>query len=169
MSVFHYVQNRVVSIRQSKSNSIEIESRPPALWRRMMAGLIDRCLPLPFLAFFFPQWIVVIFFYHLLADSTPERRSFGKRVCRLRVVSVSGSSCHPLQTVARRLGLALTQTAWALWQFMPLVLLYELIALTGVLLSPAGRRPEDVVAGTRVVTEKEYRRLIAARLPERSR
>jgi uncharacterized RDD family membrane protein YckC len=60
--------------------------------------------------------------------------------------------------VLRRVGLALTQTAWALWQWIPFVLAYELIALACVLLDSRGRRPEDFVVGTRVVTEKEYRR-----------
>ena len=49
----------------------------PALWRRGLAGAIDRALPLPWLAFFFPKWTLVVVAYHLLCDSGPARRSVG--------------------------------------------------------------------------------------------
>jgi len=81
----------------------------------------------------------------------------GKWLLRLRVVSAA-KRCHPVQAMLRRVGMALTQTAWALWQWIPFVLAYELIALVCVLLDVRGRRPEDFVAGTRVITEKVYRR-----------
>lgn len=156
MSVLYSIQQRLGFAGRAKTLSI-VAPRRPAIWRRVMAGVIDRCAPLPFLAFFFPRWTLVVLVYHLLCDCTPERRSLGKWLLRLRVVS-AGKRCHPVQAMLRRVGMALTQTAWALWQWIPFVLAYELIALACVLLDVRGRRPEDFVAGTRVVTEKEYRR-----------
>lgn len=49
-------------------------------------------------------------------------------------------------------------SAWCLWQWLPLVLAYELVSLALVVISPNGRRLEDLPAGTRVVTEGSYRR-----------
>jgi uncharacterized RDD family membrane protein YckC len=127
----------------------------PAVWRRVLAGAIDRALPLPFLAFIFPKWALVVVAYHLLCDSTPERRSVGKWVCRLRVISAGGAARW--QTVLRRLGTAATQAAWCQWQFIPVVLVYECAAFAFVWLDAQGRRPEDWLAGTQVITEKAFR------------
>jgi uncharacterized RDD family membrane protein YckC len=133
--------------------------RPP-VWRRALAGAIDRLITLPWLAFFFPKWTLVVLAYHLLCDGGPERRSLGKWVCRMRVVGVAGAPhCQWWKAVLRRLGAAVSQTAWCLWQFVPWVLAYELAALACVLLDTQGRRPEDFLAGTRVVTEKTFRQL----------
>jgi uncharacterized RDD family membrane protein YckC len=130
----------------------------PALWRRVLAGALDRCLPLPLLAFFFPAWTLVVVAYHLLCDSAPERRSVGKWACRLRVVaSDPARKCAWWQAALRHVGVALTQAAWCSWEFIPFVLAYELIVFACVLLSKEGKRPEDWLAGTRVVTEKAYR------------
>lgn len=127
----------------------------PALWRRVLAGAIDRMLPLPWLALFFPKWTLVVVAYHLLCDSTPERRSCGKWVCRLRVTGASGAARW--QTVLRRLGTAATQAAWCWWEFIPVVLVYEFAAFALVWLDAQGRRPEDFLASTQVITEKAFR------------
>ena len=128
------------------------------MWRVVIAELIDRCLPLPFIAFLFPQWIVVVVVWHLLADCSPQRRSFGKWLCRLRVIQPESIQTCPFWRAAlQRFGIALTQAAWCLWWGIPLVLLYELVTLACVLLSPTGRRPDEYLAGTQTVTEKIYR------------
>jgi len=130
------------------------------LWRRGLAELIDRMFPMPFLAFFFPKWVVVVFLYHLLCDSSPARRSVGKALFRLRVVSADdGRKCAWHQAVLRRVGSAASQSAWCMWEALPFVMLYELISLAFVSITPAGRRPEDFIAGTRVVTERVFRAL----------
>lgn len=135
-----------------------IAPRPP-VWRRTLAAMIDRVAPLPFLAFFFPKWMLAVVAWHLLCNCTPDRRSFGKQVCRLRVVSAtSGKPCQWWQAALRSAGIAITQAAWCLWAWIPVVLLYELGSLACVLLSPEGRRPEDYLTGTRVITEKTHRR-----------
>lgn len=132
----------------------------PPLWRRGLAALLDRLVPLPFLAFIWPEWLIAVAAWSLLCDCSPERRSFGKRICRLRVVSAaSGRPCHRWQAALRRVGIALTQIAWCLWAWLPVVLLYELAALACALLNRHGRRPEDFLAGTRVITEKAFRQL----------
>ncbi len=129
----------------------------PALWRRVLAGAIDRALPLPWLALFFPKWTLVVVAYHILCDSTPERRSVGKWLCRLRVTGAGGAARW--QTVLRRVGVAVTQAAWCQWEFIPVVLVYECAAFAFVWLDGQGRRPEDFLAGTRVITEKAFRRV----------
>ncbi len=158
MSVLRSVQIRLVDSWRKRSDAIFARSGKPGLWRRILAGLIDRMVPLPFLAFFFPQWAAVVFLYHLLCDSSPERRSFGKWVCRLRVVSAdTGKKCAWWRAVLRRTGAAFSQSAWCMWQWLPVVLLYELATLACLLISPTGRRLEDLLTATRVVTERCYR------------
>jgi len=128
------------------------------LVRRGLAEVIDRALPLPFVALLFPRWAVVVFLYHFFCDGSPGRRSVGKWLWRVRVVDAeTGSPCQLWQAIARRLGAAASQTAWFLWRWMPFVLAYELLSVVCVLLDPAGRRPEDFIAGTRVVTERQFR------------
>lgn len=163
MSITRSVQSRFVGKPAVKSErAIERAGqlgKAPA-WRRAAANLIDRMLPLPFIAFFFPQWSIAVFLYHLLCDSSPERRSCGKWVCRLRVVPVEiGEDCELTQSLLRRIGSAASQTAWCLWEWLPFVLVYEAISIILVLLHPQGRRLEDLLAGTRVITERAYRSL----------
>lgn len=129
----------------------------PAVWRRALAALIDRLSPLPFLAFFVSEWALVVLVYHLLCDGSPSRRSVGKWICRLRVAKSSNSQCHFAQAIGRRVLVAATQTAWCLGQFVPWVLGYELVVIACVLLDAQGRRPEDFLTGTRVLTEKAFR------------
>jgi uncharacterized RDD family membrane protein YckC len=141
-------------------------SGKPGLWRRGLASLVDRIAPLPFLAWFFPEWIVVVVLYHLLCDASAERRSFGRALCRMRVVSIKTGAtvekCAWWQAALRRAGFAASQAAWCLmWlhpEWLPYVLAYELLSLASVAIDPLGRRPEDFLAGTRVVTERAYRR-----------
>lgn len=136
-----------------------IKANRPATWRRILASIIDRLIPMPFLAFFFPKWILVVVLYHLLCDSTPERRGLGKWICRLRVVSNTPTShCSWWQAALRRIFITLTQTAWCFWEFIPFILAYELASLACVLLNPNGRRIEDYLANTRVITEKTFRK-----------
>jgi len=132
--------------------------RKPPLWRRIAAGMIDRATPLPFIAYVFPEWTLVVLAYHLLCDASPRRRSFGKLICRLRVVEASsGEPCHWPGSILRRFGPAVSQVAWCVPELMPWALAYDLASLAWVLLSPRGRRAEDLVAGTMVVTEAVYR------------
>jgi hypothetical protein len=133
---------------------------PPApIWRVVLAEVLDRGVPLPFIAWFFPQWLVVVIVWHLLCDCSPQRRSFGKWVCRLRVIyPPTVAPCPFWRAALQRLGIALTQAAWCLWWGISWVLLYELAAFACVCLSPTGRRPEEYLAGTQIVTEKIYQR-----------
>lgn len=166
-----FVENRLAglgSIRQTPVRPVAatqlIEAtrwqRAP-LVRRVLADVVDRLIPLPFIlaGYFWPEWIWVVFAWHWLRDAGPQRRSLGKLICRLRVVDpVSPKRCAWWQAVARRTGMALAQAVyclpgWMLWAFV-----YDLVALASVLLSPRGQRPEDLAAGTMVVTEANYRK-----------
>ena len=140
------------------TNKSLIKAKRPAIWRRVLASIIDRLVPMPFLAFFFPKWILVVVLYHLFCDSTPERKSLGKWVCRLRVVScTSTSQCSWWQPALRRIFIALTQAAWCFWESIPFVFAYEIASLAYVLLNPDGRRIEDYLTNTKVITEKTFR------------
>lgn len=73
--------------------SLILRSRPGML-RRALAEIIDRLMPLPFLAYFFPLWVLVVVAYHLICDGSPSGQSVGKWVCRLCVVSTAtGEPC----------------------------------------------------------------------------
>ncbi len=167
MSVLRSVQSRLVSTWQARSiRSVEPESagsHRPATWRRVGASLIDRLLPLPFLAWFFPEWTLVVLVYQLMSDSAPSGRSVGKRVLRLRAVSdQSLEPCGLWRGVLRRSAAALSQAGYCLlgwWTGLWMAAAaYDLLSFACVCLDPQGRRPEDYLAGTRVVTEKVYRR-----------
>ncbi len=133
-------------------------SRPPH-WRRLLAAVIDRLTPQPWLAYFFPTWTLIVLVYHLLCDASPARRSVGKLICRLRVVDARNATGGDWwQALLRRAGAALAQVAWCVPDLMLYALAYDLIALAFVLLSPQAQRPEDFAAGTRVVTEAVYRK-----------
>jgi len=130
------------------------------LTRRILAEVIDRMIPLPFVSFIFPLWTFVVVAYHLVCDGTPSGRSPGKWVCRLRVISTrTGAPCGIARSILRRLPTALSQAAYCAWVMIPFVVAFELILLAMVWLNPSGRRPEDYVAGTQVVTESEYRKM----------
>lgn len=130
------------------------------LTRRMMAEVIDRLIPLPFVSFFFPMWTLVVVAYHLVCDGTPSGRSLGKWVCRLRVISTgTGAPCGIARSAMRRLPTAITQAAYCAWMMIPFVVAFELFLLAMVWLNPTGRRLEDYIAGTQVITESEYRKL----------
>lgn len=168
MSLLRSVQIRVVENWRKRSESRLARSDKPGLWRRVLASLVDRIAPLPFLAWFFPEWIAVVVFYHLLSDAI-SGRGVGKALFRMRVVSARpgktgamGNNCAWWQPSLRRAGFAASQAAWCLLWLRPEWLLYalayELLSLAVVAIHPQGRRPEDFLAGTRVVTERAYRR-----------
>lgn len=159
MSLLHSTQLRLVARWRAHADAWRSRPHKPALWRRALAALIDRLAPLPFIAFFWPRWAVVVLLYHLLCEAGAQRRSLGKRICRLRATSrETGQPCAVWQAIGRRVGQAAAQTAWSLWIALPYVLVYELASLVCVLLSPTGQRLEDLLLGTRVMTERAWRR-----------
>ncbi len=131
----------------------------PGVLRRALASVIDRLVPLPFVAYLFPAWGMLVFAYQLLCDGTPAGRGAGKRLGRLRVVRAdSFEPCGVARCVVRRFGPALCQLAYCYWKFVWVAVAYELASLAFVLLNHSGRRPEDYLAGTRVVTERAYKK-----------
>lgn len=139
--------------------SLILRSRP-GITRRALAEIIDRLVPLPFLAYVFPLWVLVAVAYHLICDGSPSGQSVGKRVCRLCVVSTStGEPCGVWRAILRRLPTALGQAAYCAWMMIPIILAYELVSLAFVWLNPTGRRMEDYLAGTQVITRSAHDRL----------
>jgi uncharacterized RDD family membrane protein YckC len=136
-----------------------VASESPALTRRLLAEIVDRLLPLPFIAYLFPPWVLVVVAYHLICDGSPSGRSPGKWMLRLRVCSIAENApCGVWRSVLRRLPTALGQAAYCSWVLVPVVLAYELVSFAFVWLNPSGRRFEDYLAGTQVITEGQYRR-----------
>jgi uncharacterized RDD family membrane protein YckC len=128
--------------------------------RRALAEIIDRLMPLPFLAYLFPLWVLVVVAYHLICEGSPSGQSVGKWICRLCVVSTaSGDPCGVGRALLRRLPTALGQAAYCAWMMIPIVIVYELVAVAFVWLNPSGRRIEDYLAGTQVITRSAYLRL----------
>jgi uncharacterized RDD family membrane protein YckC len=128
--------------------------------RRALAEAVDRLLPLPFLAYLFPLWSLVVVAYHLLCDASPSGQSVGKWIFRLRVVrSSTGAPSAIWRALLRRSVTALGQAAYCSWTLVPFVIAYELVSVAFVWLSPSGRRMEDHIAGTQVINEGTYRAL----------
>ncbi len=157
------------------------QSRAKAgLIRRAPAELIDRLLPLPFLAYFFSEWTLVVLAVGLLSGCTRSGRSAGKAICRLRVISIASlEPCGMLVGMARRLGVVLCLAAY-LWsgflsEWWLAALGYDLFAFVFAWLNPSGRRLEDYLLGTQVVTEGVYRKMqlvcprCETRMPARAR
>src|SRR5438309_11702818 len=55
-----------------------IASGSRALTRRILAEVVDRVAPLPFIAYLFPPWVLIVIAYHLICDGAPSGRSPGK-------------------------------------------------------------------------------------------
>ena len=128
------------------------------VWRRVAAEAIDRCLPLPLIAWWWPEWTLVVVAYHLLCDATPSGRSVGKALCRLRAISVATlEPCGVVRAVMRRLGVAAAQALYCRWEFVWLALAYDALSLLFLRLAPGGRRLEEYAAGTQVITEGAFR------------
>ncbi|MEK6320467.1 MAG: RDD family protein [Acidobacteriota bacterium] len=141
-----------------RPTAVATESR--ALTRRILAEVVDRLAPLPFIAYLFPPWVLVVVAYHLICDGAPSGRSPGKWIFRLRVVSISSNEpCGVGRSILRRLPTALGQAAYCSWVFVPLVIAYELVSLAFVWLNPTGRRFEDYFARTQVISEGQYQKL----------
>ena len=142
------------------ATNVTLSPATRAPWGRvLLAEGIDRCVPLPLLSLLFPQWLIVVIAWHLFCDASPQRRSFGKWVCRLRVIHPSILTPCPLwRVLLQRVGIALLQVAWCLWWHVSWLVLLELLMFAFVLLSPTGQRPEEYLAGTQIMTEKVYRR-----------
>jgi uncharacterized RDD family membrane protein YckC len=132
------------------------------VFRRAAADAIDRLIPLPFIAHFFPLWAVVCIAYDLCADS--RGASPGKRLLGLRTVIVSahparqGQPCNMGRSVLRNILWCGARLCYLSAFLAPLGFAYDTIEVLLALFSPTGRRLGDLVAGTQVtVSEQEAR------------
>ena len=119
------------------------------LFRRAAAELLDRLVPLPFLAHFFWPWAFVALAYDLLSDTGGA--SAGKRLLGLEVRAVrDGARCSLARSVVRNLPWCLARLCYTSVAFVPLGLAYDLAEVLLVTFSPTGRRLGDLLAGTQV-------------------
>jgi len=133
-------------------------SKAPVV-RRAAADLIDRLVPLPFIAHFFWPWAIVCVAYDLLCDGTGA--SVGKRLMGLQAVVVSGGPervgqpCTLGRSVLRNVLWSGARLCYTTVLLAPLGFAYDLVEVLLVLCSPNGRRLGDLLAGTQVVASSE--------------
>lgn len=94
--------------------------------------------------------------YLLISDGLFEGKSIGKKLVRLKVVSLKDNSpCSIRESILRNLifavGLALWQIPLAGWVFLALIIAFELVVIIG---SKDSMRLGDEVAKTVVIDEK---------------
>jgi hypothetical protein len=94
--------------------------------------------------------------YILISDGLFEGKSIGKKLVRLRVVSLKDNGpCSIRESILRNLifaaGLALWQIPLAGWVFLALIIAFELVVMIG---SKDSMRLGDEVAKTVVIDEK---------------
>lgn len=156
------------AVNSGRSVSVAQGDERAGITRRVMAEIINRLLPLPFIAWVFPAWTLVVVAYHLFCDAGPSGKSPGKSLFRLRVISAEtlepcgqmGSHLgRMLRGGLRRLGIALSQAIYCHGTYWLAALAYDLASLAFVWVNAMGRRPEDYLAHTVVVSEGTYRRL----------
>jgi len=132
---------------------VVLETAPPL--RRLGAALIDRLLPLPFLAAVFWPWAVAVLAYDLLRDA--HGASVGKRWLGLRTVMVSpdpavdGQPCNAGRALLRSLPWAAARVCYLSVVLAPAGLALDVIACLLACLTPEGRHLGDRLGGTRVV------------------
>lgn len=99
-----------------------------SLSKRLTAECFDRVVPVfvfpviiavPMLLigkeYFVLIWFFVLFAWHLLRDSSPNRRSLGKKLRKLRVVMANGQDkCGWWRLIVRRSGSAVSQLFYAM-------------------------------------------------------
>jgi uncharacterized RDD family membrane protein YckC len=125
--------------------------------RRVVASLIDRCLPCPFLVLVYPPWVLVVVAYHLFVEGLWQGRSPGKRLLGLRTISLEHiEPCTLLRAMLRNMLTTARQLAYLSLVFFPLALLVDVVELLVVLGRRDGRRLGDFLAGTIVVREQTF-------------
>lgn len=91
--------------RPQPKSSLNARFTKAPIFRRLIADFVDRAIPLPFLAYFFPFWLVICRGYDLMADM--RGASVGKRLVGLEVVIVPrnatrhGPRCNPRCSIRR--------------------------------------------------------------------
>jgi uncharacterized RDD family membrane protein YckC len=115
-------------------------------FRRAAADLIDRLVPLPFIAHFFWPWALICLAYDLCCDMGGA--SVGKRLLGLEVRIVSP------RTIRFGQPCCLSRLCYTSVAFLPLGVAYDLAECLLVLFHPQGRRLGDLLAGTQVVAKE---------------
>jgi hypothetical protein len=127
-------------------------------FRRAAADLIDRLVPLPFIAHFLWPWELVCLAYDLHCDTGGA--SLGKRLLGLEVRIGNPPAprhgrpcCLPCSLVRNGLW-CLARLCHASVAFLPLGLARDLAECLLILFQPQGRRLGDLIAGTQVVAKE---------------
>jgi uncharacterized RDD family membrane protein YckC len=134
--------------------------RAPRL-RRALADLVDRLIPMPFLAHFFWPWALVCVAYDLVTDArggSPGKRLLGLQV---QIVSprhgLSGQPCNLGRSILRNLLWGVARLCYASSVLTPIGIAYDVMECLLAAFSPTGRRLGDLLAGTQVVAHEEGR------------
>jgi uncharacterized RDD family membrane protein YckC len=146
---------------QSQPIAVPVFRKAP-LFRRLAADIIDGIIPLPFIATFFPVWVVVPILYALFCDS--QGASVGKKLLGLSVVCCSknpnqhGTLCNTGRSVLRNVGYLVGALCTLSAVLSPLGIGYNITEAILVWFRKDGRRLGDLLAGTQVVLTEELRR-----------
>lgn len=134
-------------------------AKAPVL-RRAAAQIIDRLLPLPFLAVIFLPWLAVVIAYELFRDAAGA--SVGKRLMGLQTVIATGPTpgrpCNAGRSFLRNLGGSAVRILYAIPFLIPVGLTLDLIEALLAGFSPHGRRLGDLIAGTQVIARERGER-----------
>lgn len=129
--------------------------------RRIAAGLIDRLLPLPFLAAVFWPWALVVIAYDLGRDA--QGASVGKRLMGLKTVTVSpdpgldGQPCSTGRSLLRNLLWVGARVCYLSVVLVPVGIALDVTGCLMVLLTSDGRHLGDRIGGTRVVAAADVK------------
>jgi uncharacterized RDD family membrane protein YckC len=159
----HIQQATVLYPVTTEDRSLDVPVfRKAPLFRRLAADIIDGIIPLPFIATFFPVWVVVPILYALFCDS--QGASVGKKLLGLSVVCCSknpnqhGVLCNTGRSVLRNAGYLIGALCTLSAVLSPLGIGYNITEAILVWFRKDGRRLGDLLAGTQVVLTEELRR-----------
>jgi len=139
--------------------SMNRAEKAPVL-RRLAAALVDRLLPLPFLAAFFWPWALVVIAYDLGRDA--RGASVGKRLLGLKTVMVSpdpaldGQPCSAGRSLLRNLLWAGSRLCYLSVVLAPLGIALDVTGCLMAALTPEGRHLGDRIGGTQVVVAADH-------------
>lgn len=140
------------------SQNVEIESQIAGLGDRILAGIVDFLIMVSYAIFmgsvfdrifnndFFILIIILpLLFYHLLSELIMNGQSAGKRVIKIKVVSLNGSHVTFGSYLLR----------WIFRLIENPILMMDVVGIITMAINGKGQRLGDIVAGTTVISLKK--------------